>query len=108
MAVSTDATMLRTHSDASVAHSSRHSEALIYSALVQKKFAKVLDLDSQANKCIQTCLEAESPQVNFVKKSFWMLFMFEESFSNSDRCLFAHEQIHLVYSKKAFQAFSSY
>ncbi|WKX96936.1 hypothetical protein Q1695_012967 [Nippostrongylus brasiliensis] len=43
---------------------SRHSETLIYSALFRKKFAKVFGLDSKANKCIQTCLEAESPQTS--------------------------------------------
>ncbi|EYC15419.1 hypothetical protein Y032_0037g3510 [Ancylostoma ceylanicum] len=44
--------------------SSRHSDTLIYSALFRKKFAKVFGLDSKAHKCIQTCLEAESPQTS--------------------------------------------
>ncbi|VDO65257.1 unnamed protein product [Heligmosomoides polygyrus] len=50
--------------------SSRHSETLIYSALFRKKFAKVFGLDTKAHKCIQTCLEAESPQVNIAVADF--------------------------------------
>uniref|UniRef100_A0A1I7XBL7 HTH araC/xylS-type domain-containing protein n=1 Tax=Heterorhabditis bacteriophora TaxID=37862 RepID=A0A1I7XBL7_HETBA len=43
----------------------QHSDTIIYSTLFKKKFAKVFGLESKANKCIQTCLEAESPKVGF-------------------------------------------
>ncbi|PIO74620.1 hypothetical protein TELCIR_03367 [Teladorsagia circumcincta] len=62
------AMMKTTHADAAATaaarRSSRHSETLIYSALFRKKFAKVFGLDSKAHKCIQTCLESESPQTS--------------------------------------------
>ncbi|EPB77318.1 hypothetical protein ANCCEY_03615 [Ancylostoma ceylanicum] len=60
--LATDAMLKTTPTEGT--RSSRHSDTLIYSALFRKKFAKVFGLDSKAHKCIQTCLEAESPQTS--------------------------------------------
>lgn len=72
---STDAMLKTTATDGN--RSSRHSDTLIYSALFRKKFAKVFGLDSKAHKCIQTCLEAESPQVNTYYIQWPSIFIIE-------------------------------